>query len=130
MAEGTQYDAEGYGPKSNLYRRQEYTTEDEYNVPGNIILQQVEDQALTTAEEKDHFNTTTKHLSQEQFAHLCDKTRRAFGQLVQYMANTRDVIADYKALQDQDRDTKILALELIPTHAHTCLLYTSPSPRD
>ena len=51
--------------------------------------------------------------------HLCDKTRRAFGQLVQYMANTRDVIADYKSLREQDRNAKILMPEIIPTHAHT-----------
>ena len=35
------------------------------------------------------------------------------------MANTRDVIADYKVLRDRDRGTKILMPELIPTHAHT-----------
>ena len=119
VAEETQYDAEGHGPKSNLYRERDYTAADEYSIPGDIILQQIENQALTTAEEKDHFNTTTNHLSQEQFVHLCDKTRRSFGQLVQYMANTRDVIADYKALRDKDRGTKILLPELIPTHAHT-----------
>ena len=118
-AEETQHDTDGHGPKSNLYREREYTAADEYNIPGNIILQQIENQALITAEEKDQFNTTTSHLSQEQFVHLCDRTRRSFGQLVQYMANTRDVIADYKALRDRDRGTKILMPELIPTHAHT-----------
>ena len=154
MAGETQYDSEGHGPKSNLYRERDYTAADEYNIPGDIILQQIENQVLITAEEKDQFNTTTNHLLQEQFVHLCDKTRRSFGQLVQYMANTRDVIADYKTLRDKDRSTKIILPELIPTHAHTwpaanalafraailhlnkigmkidCLLYTSPSPRD
>ena len=115
MTEETHYNSEGHGPKSNLYREREYTSADDYNIPGNVILQQIENQALITAEEKDHFNTTTNHLTQEQFMHLCDRTRRPFGQLVQYMANTRDVIADYKHLREQDRN---------------CLLYTSPSPRD
>ena len=114
MAEETQYDTEGHGPKSNLYRERDYTAADEYNIPGNIILQQIENQALITAEEKDQFNTTTNHLSREQFVHLCDKTRRPFGQLVQYMANTRDVIADYKFLREQDRNAKVLMPEIIP----------------
>ena len=73
-ADETQHDTGGHGPKSNLYRERDYTTADEYNIPGNIILQQIENQALITAEEKDQFNTTTSHLSQEEFVHLCDKT--------------------------------------------------------
>ena len=88
MAEETQYDTEGHGPKSNLYREREYTAADEYSIPGDIILQQIENQALITAEEKDQFNTTTNHLSQEQFVHLCDKTRRSFGQLVHCLLYT------------------------------------------
>ena len=111
MAEETQYDSEGHGPKSNLYRERDYTAADEYSIPGDVILQQIENQALITAEEKDQFNTTTNHLTQEQFVQLCDKTRRSFGQLVQYMANTRDVIADYKILRDKDRSTKVILPE-------------------
>ena len=70
MTEETHYDSEGHGPKSNLYREREYTSADDYNIPGNVILQQIENQALITAEEKDHFNTTTNHLTQEQFCLL------------------------------------------------------------
>ena len=59
MAAGeTQHDTDGHGPKSNLYHERDYTAADEYNIPGDIILQQIENQALITAEEKDQFNTT------------------------------------------------------------------------
>ena len=124
-------------------------------VPGDIALDMIEEQALKKQEDKELFHTPVTRVTQEEFTSIHHKTRRSFQDVTGNMASTRAVYDNY--LQAKSRLpllAKIMMEDILPPHAYTwhvrnalafraailylkkdrvvitCLLYTSPSPRD
>ena len=72
-----------------------------HGVPGEIALDMIEEQALKKQEDKELFHALVTKVSQDDFVNIHIKTRRALQDATGSMTSTK-----------------------------TCLLYTSPSPRD
>ena len=91
-----------------------------YGVPGEIALDMIEEKSLKKQEDKELFHTLVTKVSQDDFANIHIKTRRAFQDVTGSMASTKTVYENY--LQAKSRLpllSKVLMEDILPPHAHT-----------
>ena len=91
-----------------------------YRVPGEIALEQIEEENLPKQEDKKLFHTPVTAVTQDDFISIHTKTRRAYHDVTRHMTNTKTVINNYyiTARGDPPTKTKILMEDLLPAHGH------------